>query len=116
MSEGGCDFLLIFAPPFFMHHEHLSISHMYLDAEKKKEFFAKHGKGAADTGSPEGQIAMFSFRIAHLTEHLKQNRKDHNTERSLILLVGKRRSLLDYLKKKDIERYRAIVKDLGLHK
>ena len=89
---------------------------MYLDAEKKKEFFAKHGKSATDTGSPEGQIAMFSFRIEHLTEHLKRNRKDHNTERSLILLVGKRRSLLDYLKKKDIERYRAIVKDLGLRK
>ena len=73
MSEGGCDFLLIFAPPFLTHHEHLSISHMYLDTEKKKEFFAKHGKGATDTGSPEGQIAMFSFRIAHLTEHLKEN-------------------------------------------
>ena len=57
---------------------------MYLDAEKKKEFFAKHGKGATDTGSPEGQIAMFSFRIAHLTEHLKQNRKDFNTQRALI--------------------------------
>lgn len=89
---------------------------MYLDAEKKKEFFATHGKGATDTGSPEGQIAMFSFRIAHLTEHLKQNRKDANTQRSLITLVGKRRRLLDYLKRKDIERYRAIVKDLGLRR
>ena len=57
---------------------------MYLDAEKKKEFFAKHGKSATDTGSPEGQIAMFSFRISHLTEHLKQNKKDYNTQRSLI--------------------------------
>ena len=89
---------------------------MYLTPEKKQEFFAKYGKNEKDTGSAEAQIAMFSFRIQHLTEHLKQNRKDHNTERSLILLVGKRRNLLDYLKKKDIERYRAIVKDLGLRK
>ncbi|MGB0136979.1 MAG: 30S ribosomal protein S15 [Flavobacteriales bacterium] len=89
---------------------------MYLTPEKKQEFFAKYGKNEKDTGSAEAQIAMFSFRIEHLTEHLKRNRKDHNTERSLILLVGKRRSLLDYLKKKDIERYRAIVKDLGLRK
>ena len=92
------------------------ISHMYLDAEKKKEFFAKHGKGANDTGSPEGQIAMFSFRIAHLTEHLKKNRKDYNTQRSLIALVGKRRKLLNYLAAKDITRYRAIVKELGLRR
>ena len=89
---------------------------MYLDAEKKKEFFAKHGKGANDTGSPEGQIAMFSFRIAHLTEHLKKNRKDHNTQRSLIAMVGKRRKLLNYLAAKDIARYRAIVKELGLRR
>ena len=89
---------------------------MYLTPEKKQEFFAKYGKNEKDTGSAEAQIAMFTFRIQHLTEHLKQNRKDHNTERSLIRLVGKRRSLLDYLKKKDIERYRAIVKDLGLRK
>lgn len=89
---------------------------MYLTPEKKQEFFAKYGKNEKDTGSAEAQIAMFTFRIQHLTEHLKRNRKDHNTERSLILLVGKRRSLLDYLKKKDIERYRAIVKDLGLRK
>lgn len=89
---------------------------MYLTPEKKAELFAKHGKGEADTGSPEGQIALFSYRIAHLTEHLKQNRKDHNTERSLVRLVGKRRSLLDYLKEKDIARYRAIVLELGLRK
>jgi small subunit ribosomal protein S15 len=89
---------------------------MYLTKEKKAEFFAKHGKGANDTGSAEGQIALFSFRIAHLTEHLKNNRKDYNTQRSLILLVGKRRSLLDYLKKKDITRYRNIIKELGLRK
>ena len=89
---------------------------MYLTPEKKQEFFAKYGKNAQDTGSAEGQIAMFSFRIAHLTEHLKKNRKDANTQRSLIALVGKRRRLLDYLKAKDITRYRAIVKDLGLRR
>lgn len=89
---------------------------MYLDAEKKKEFFASHGKSATDTGSPEGQIAMFSFRISHLTEHLKRNRKDFNTQRALINLVGKRRKLLNYLAAKDITRYRAIVKELGLRR
>jgi small subunit ribosomal protein S15 len=89
---------------------------MYLTSEKKAEFFAKYGKSAQDTGSAEGQIAMFSFRIAHLTGHLKNNRKDYNTQRSLINLVGKRRSLLDYLKNKDIERYRTIVKELGLRR
>lgn len=89
---------------------------MYLTTQKKQEFFAKHGKGANDTGSAEGQVALFSFRIAHLTEHLKKNRKDFNTQRALIKLVGKRKSLLDYLKNKDIERYRAIVKELGLRK
>ncbi len=89
---------------------------MYLTAEKKQEIFAKHGSGANDTGSPEGQIALFTYRISHLTEHLKSNRKDFGTQRALQLMVGKRRSLLDYLKKKDIERYRAIVKELGLRR
>ena len=86
----------------------------YLDSEKKKEFFEKHGKGATDTGSPEAQIAMYSFRITHLTAHLKNNKKDYNTQRSLIALVAKRRNALDYLTKKDITRYREIVKKLGL--
>ncbi len=89
---------------------------MYLTPEKKQEFFAKYGKNAQDTGSAEGQIAMFSFRIAHLTDHLKQNKKDVNTQRALISMVGKRRRLLDYLKTKDIERYRAIVKELSLRR
>lgn len=89
---------------------------MYLTSEKKQEIFKKHGKGANDTGSAEGQIALFTHRIDHLTEHLKKNHKDYNTERSLVKLVGKRRSLLDYLMKKDILRYRAIVKELGLRK
>ena len=89
---------------------------MYLSTEKKQEIFAKHGGSAANTGSSEGQIALFTFRIAHLTGHLKKNRHDYATQRALQLLVGKRRSLLDYLKKKDIERYRAIVKELGLRR
>jgi small subunit ribosomal protein S15 len=89
---------------------------MYLDAEKKKEIFGKYGKSNTDTGSAESQIALFSYRITHLTEHLKLNRKDYSTERTLTMLVGKRRRLLDYLKDKDIERYRAVVKSLGLRK
>ncbi len=89
---------------------------MYLTKEAKEELFAKHGKGKNDTGSAEGQIAIFTQRIEHLTAHLKNNRKDYNTERSLVILVGKRRSLLDYLTKKDVLRYRAIVKELGLRK
>ena len=89
---------------------------MYLTKEVKEEIFEKHGKSKSDTGTAEGQIALFSHRINHLSEHLKSNRKDYNTERSLVKLVGKRRSLLDYLKAKDILRYRAIVKELGLRK
>jgi len=89
---------------------------MYLEKKEKEKLFKKHGKDAKDTGSAEGQIALFTQRINHLTEHLKKNRKDYNTERSLVKLVGKRRSLLDYLTKKDILRYRAIVKELGLRK
>jgi len=89
---------------------------MYLDKKAKEKLFKKHGNSAQDTGSAEGQIALFTERINHLTEHLKKNRKDYNTERSLVRLVGKRRALLDYLTKKDILRYRAIVKELGLRK
>ena len=89
---------------------------MYLTSEKKAEFFEKFGKSVTDTGSTEGQIALFSFRIAHLTEHLKKNKKDYSTQRALVKLVGKRRSFLNYLAQKDIERYRAIVKELGLRR
>lgn len=89
---------------------------MYLTTEKKQEFFKTYGKNEKDTGSPEGQIALFTFRIAHLTEHLKTNKKDYGTQRSLIALVGKRRKLLNYLMKIDIIRYRNIVKELGLRK
>ena len=89
---------------------------MYLTSKKKQELFKAHGKNEKDTGSPEGQIALFTFRIAHLTEHLKKNKKDFGTQRSLINLVGKRRKLLNYLMKVDIMRYRNIVKELGLRK
>jgi small subunit ribosomal protein S15 len=100
--------------------KHITITYtsisMYLTSEKKQEIFKKHGKSDKDTGSAEGQIALFTFRISHLTEHLKVNKKDFGTQRSLIRLVGKRRSLLDYLQKTEIARYRAIVKELDLRK
>ena len=89
---------------------------MYLDVAKKKEIFEKYGTSNTDTGSPESQIALFSYRISHLTEHLKLNRKDYTTERSLVILVSKRRRLLNYLKDVDIMRYREIIKTLGLRK
>lgn len=89
---------------------------MYLDKVKKEEIFGKFGQSATDTGSAESQIALFSYRISHLTEHLKKNRKDYNTARSLTMLVGKRRKLLKYLYNNDINRYRNIIKSLGLRK
>jgi small subunit ribosomal protein S15 len=89
---------------------------MYLTAEKKQEIFGKYGKSNTDTGSAEGQIALFSYRINHLTEHLKSNKKDYSTERALVILVGKRRRLLNYLKDIEISRYRAIIKELGIRK
>lgn len=89
---------------------------MYLTSEVKKNIFKEHGKSEADTGTPEGQIALFTFRINHLTQHLKANKKDVFTQRSLVLLVGKRRKLLDYLRMKDIMRYRDIIKKLNIRK
>ena len=91
---------------------------MYLEKTKKEEIFTQFGKAqkATDTGSAESQIALFSYRIKHLTEHVKKNRKDYVTTRSLTQLVGKRRAVLKYLYDRDIERYRAIVKALGLRK
>ena len=91
---------------------------MYLDSAKKTEIFGQFSKAqtTTDTGSAESQIALFSFRIKHLTEHLKKNHKDYVTARSLTQLVGKRRALLDYLYDRDITRYRAIVKALGLRR
>ena len=89
---------------------------MYLTSEKKEELFSQYGKSNKDTGSVESQVALFSYRINHLTEHVKKNKKDVVTRRSLLRLVGKRRQLLDYLQKVDIERYRNIVKEPGLRR
>lgn len=91
---------------------------MYLTKEKKQEIFEKHGTGKSkdDTGSAESQIALFTHRINHLTEHLKANKQDHSSRLGLLKLVGKRRSFLEYLQTKDIERYRAIIADLKLRK
>jgi len=88
----------------------------YLTSEKKVELFTQYGKSNNDTGSAESQIALFSYRIQSLTDHLKENRKDYSTQRALQKLVGKRRGLLDYLNRTDIVRYRAIVKELGLRR
>jgi small subunit ribosomal protein S15 len=89
---------------------------MYLTPENKKELFKKYGKSEKNSGSTEGQIALFTYRITHLTEHLKNNEKDFNTQRALLKLVGKRRRLLDYLKHQDIEKYREIIKALKLRR
>ena len=91
---------------------------MYLSKEKKEELFENHGrlKAKSDTGSPESQIALFTYRISHLTEHMKKNKGDYSTQQGLLKLVGKRRKLLNYLQKVDIERYRAIIAELKLRK
>lgn len=90
---------------------------MYLNSEVKKEIFSKYSKGGTkDTGSAEAQVALFTYRINHLTEHLKDHKKDVSTRTGLLRLVGKRRRLLDYLANNDIERYRNVVKELGIRK
>jgi small subunit ribosomal protein S15 len=89
---------------------------MYLTKEVKAEIFKKYGGKEENTGSTEGQIALFTHRINHLTGHLKKNHKDFNTERSLVKLVGKRRSLLDYMMKNEIVKYRELIKELGIRK
>jgi small subunit ribosomal protein S15 len=89
---------------------------MYLAPEKKSEIFATYGKSQENTGSAESQVSLFSHRISHLTEHLKSNKKDFSTQRALMKLVGKRRRLLDFLKERDISRYRDIVKALNLRR
>jgi small subunit ribosomal protein S15 len=89
---------------------------MYLTSEVKKGIFKEHGGSETNTGSTEGQIALFSHRINHLTGHLKNNRKDFGTQTALLNLVGKRRRLLDYLKAQDIEKYRSLIKELNLRK
>lgn len=89
---------------------------MYLSSEKKQEIFKQYGGDAKNTGSTEGQIALFTFRINHLTGHLKKNKKDKGTQKALLDLVGKRRSLLDYYKDRDIVKYRELIKELGIRK
>ena len=89
---------------------------MYLTAEKKQEFFVTYGESKQDTGTSESQIALFTYRINHLTGHLKVNKKDHSTRMGLLKLVGTRRRLLDFLYKNEIERYRAIIAKLNIRK
>ncbi|HEV7349645.1 30S ribosomal protein S15 [Telluribacter sp.] len=91
---------------------------MYLTTDKKKEIFESKGfkKEAGDTGSPESQIALFTYRINYLTEHLKTHKKDNDTRLGLLKMVGKRRRLLDYLQKVNIERYRSIIAELNIRK
>ncbi|MFW5955656.1 MAG: 30S ribosomal protein S15 [Rhodothermales bacterium] len=84
--------------------------------EEKKELVAKYGKNDQDTGAPEVQIAIFTKRINELTQHLQQHPKDHSTRRGLLKLVGKRRRLLNYLVDRDIERYRSVIRELGIRK
>ncbi|PLW94087.1 MAG: 30S ribosomal protein S15 [Marinilabiliales bacterium] len=89
---------------------------MQLTIEQKKEYFKTLGKNENDSGTPDVQVAIFTQRIKHLTEHLKRNKKDFATERSLIRMVGKRKKLLAYIKNKDIERYRELIKKLEIRK
>lgn len=89
---------------------------MALDSKEKTKIFTKYGTNKDDTGSVYSQVALFTERIKHLTSHLKQNRKDFGTQRSLQLMVGKRRKLLDYLKEKDVVSYRELVKKLKLRR
>ncbi|MEM1323707.1 MAG: 30S ribosomal protein S15 [Bacteroidota bacterium] len=89
---------------------------IYLTKEKKEEIFKEYGGEASNTGSTEGQIALFTYRIKSLSEHLQDNKKDHSCRRTLLTLVGKRKRLLQYLAKKDITKYRALIEKLGIRK
>ncbi|WP_185867072.1 30S ribosomal protein S15 [Blattabacterium cuenoti] len=87
-----------------------------MTVEKKKEIFKTYGTSVYDTGSSKAQIALFTYRINHLNNHLKNNKKDFNTERALVKMVGKRKKLLKYIEKHDIDSYKNIIKHLGLRK
>ena len=89
---------------------------VYLTTEKKEEIFKEYGGAGSNTGSVEGQIALFTYRIKSLSDHLKTNNKDHSCRRTLLTLVGKRRRLLTYLAKKDIQKYRDLIEKLGIRK
>jgi small subunit ribosomal protein S15 len=87
-----------------------------LTAEAKREIVTKHGRGDNDTGSTEVQVALLTARVNELTEHLREHRKDHHSRRGLLMLVGKRRRLLQYLQRTDIDRYRQLIQELGLRR
>ena len=89
---------------------------MTLTQERKQELVAKFGDGPADTGKTEVQVAMLTERINQLNEHLRTHKKDHHSRRGLLVLVGRRRRMLDYFQKKDLEGYRALIKELGLRR
>ncbi len=89
---------------------------MALAGEQKQQVMSEHARSDGDTGSPEVQIALLSTRISELTEHLKTHPKDHHSRRGLLVMVGRRRRLLDYLQRKDVERYRSIISKLGLRR
>jgi small subunit ribosomal protein S15 len=89
---------------------------MSLTTDAKRDIVAKHGRGEADTGSTEVQVALLTARINELTEHLREHKKDHHSRRGLLMLVGKRRRLLKYLQKSDIDRYRSLIQELGLRR
>jgi small subunit ribosomal protein S15 len=89
---------------------------MTLTVEEKREVIQQFGKDEADTGSPEVQIALLTRRINHLTEHLREHKHDHHSRRGLLMLVGQRRRLLNYLQGKDLDRYRGLIKELGLRR
>jgi small subunit ribosomal protein S15 len=92
------------------------VAPMSLTVEAKREIVGKFGRGENDTGSAEVQVALLTARINELTEHLREHRKDHHSRRGLLMLVGKRRRLLDYLQRSDIGRYRELIKELGLRR
>ena len=89
---------------------------IYLTKEKTEEIFQEFGGESKNTGSVEGQVALFTYRIQELSKHLHENKKDHSCRRTLLTLVGKRRRLLKYLMKKDITKYRALIEQLGIRK
>lgn len=89
---------------------------MTITQERKQELIARFGDGTADTGKTEVQVALLTERINHLNEHLREHRKDHHSRRGLLMLVGRRRRLLNYLRRSDLERYRAVLRELGLRR
>jgi small subunit ribosomal protein S15 len=89
---------------------------MGISPQRKAETIKKHAQHEGDTGSPEVQVALLSERVTHLTEHLKNNHKDHHSRRGLLKMVGQRRALLDYLKRKSLDRYRKLIETLGLRR